>query len=130
MAYRYLTCKIHGKTKLVHRDVMEQHIGRKLRRNEHVHHRNGDRYDNRIENLEILSAKDHAHHHKQRYAEIKRCRVCRTQFKPKPTKRKRAKTCSVTCANILRSRTEKRTKRRAAAIIRAQFSARAMEKAA
>lgn len=38
---------------LEHRYVMEQMIGRRLMRHETVHHKNGDRIDNRPENLEL-----------------------------------------------------------------------------
>lgn len=54
--YFVLSKRITGKTNVVeHRWVVEQHIGRKLFRHEHIHHINGNRIDNRLENLEIWS---------------------------------------------------------------------------
>ena len=55
--YKNSTGYLNGvfKTKIVvqHRLIWEMHNGRKLRRFENIHHINGIRDDNRIENLEL-----------------------------------------------------------------------------
>lgn len=59
----YKMLLIDGKTISEHRYVMEQHIGRKLQKNEVVHHINHDHRDNRIENLMIMDPTSHAKYH-------------------------------------------------------------------
>lgn len=55
----YKTIQINGKQVRLHRHLMEKKIGRKLDFNEVVHHINGDKLDNRIENLRVV---DRGHH--------------------------------------------------------------------
>ena len=49
----YVMVRQEGKKILEHRLVMEQIIGRPLSKSERVHHKNGNRQDNRPENLEL-----------------------------------------------------------------------------
>ena len=49
---------------LQHRLIIERALGRYLLSTEVVHHRNGDKQDNRLENLEILTRSKHMKLHK------------------------------------------------------------------
>lgn len=55
----YWRIKIGRKQVLLHRYMMEQHLGRTLDRRECVHHVNGNRSDNRIENLRVIPLGEH-----------------------------------------------------------------------
>lgn len=97
MSTPYAAMRDNGVHKSVHRVMMERHIGRKLRSDEVVHHVNGNKRDNRIENLVIMTSGEHSRLHNQIYAKKAVCVVCGKEFYPHPTNRKSGKLCSITC---------------------------------
>lgn len=48
---------------LAHRIIMENHLGRLLDSDEVVHHKDGNKKNNSITNLQVMTAKDHCSHH-------------------------------------------------------------------
>jgi hypothetical protein len=59
----YLTFRINGKLVYEHRLVMEKHLGRPLLRSEQVHHIDGNRLNNSLSNLIVLSRSEHNREH-------------------------------------------------------------------
>lgn len=74
----YILLYIDGETKRLHRYIMEQYIGRKLKSSEIIHHKDGNKLNNNISNLEIITHKDHnkLHNPKKPFPEFKECTVC------------------------------------------------------
>jgi hypothetical protein len=59
----YRCRKVGKRTIREHRIIMEQHLGRNLEPWEHIHHINGIKTDNRIDNLKLVSAEEHMQEH-------------------------------------------------------------------
>lgn len=89
LGYQYFLDRTHplansqGKV-YYHRHVASLVIGRWVEPHEHVHHKDGDRSNNLVENLEVLTQAEHARHHhsEARVFDPVVCPVCTTEFVP------------------------------------------------
>jgi hypothetical protein len=64
-----------------HRVIMEKHLNRQLNSKEHVHHKNENTLDNRLENLQVMSHSEHSKHHGAQHGwslKHDKCIVCDT----------------------------------------------------
>lgn len=52
-----------GSAKCIHRLVMARHLGRPLSSDEVVHHRDGDKMNWSVENLEVMTSEEHRKYH-------------------------------------------------------------------
>ena len=58
----YKTIQVNKRQVRLHRYVMECYLGRKLKSNELVHHKDGDKLNNHIDNLEYVTRSENILH--------------------------------------------------------------------
>jgi len=84
MIKTYKWIKVDGVYKHEHRYIIENILKRKLSYNEVVHHKDGNKFNNNIDNLELMSRKEHSELHNtidlNKHSSVK-CKNCSTNIK-------------------------------------------------
>lgn len=80
----------------LHRLIMSEYLGRPLEPNEIVHHKDEDRWNWSIDNLELTNHSDHGKHHQRELEEIP-CDYCNEIFKPRNNK---VRFCKPKCGQL------------------------------
>ena len=62
----YIAIKVGEKYILEHRLIMEEFLGRKLKPREVVHHKDGNKLNNNLDNLEVMDTAEHSKLHNKR----------------------------------------------------------------
>jgi hypothetical protein len=88
-----------------HRLVMSNQLKRPLMRNEHVHHVNGDKSDNRIVNLMLFTNSDHLKFHGANLTESekKRKAIGLNRYAASIKKQRRMIPCACGCGILIKS---------------------------
>lgn len=68
------------RTVLQHREIMEKHLGRRLRKNEIVHHKDKKKKNNRLRNLKVMLRRHHSAHHNPERKQTLTCLLCQKVF--------------------------------------------------
>ena len=97
----YIVFNIGGEKIKEHRLVMEKYLGRPLKDDEHIHHKDGNPANNSIDNLEIINLSQHTSNHRRTKEPHKHHNIqwLKDQLKTK-TQRSIATECGVSEAAI------------------------------
>ena len=82
--------------------IAEKMLSREIKINEHVHHINKNKLDNRVKNLQVMTHGEHTKEHSKdrRKGVYISCEMCGKQFYSKQSHAKIARFCSARCNGI------------------------------